>query len=235
VRFRLAGALLLLGLRGCAAYEFEHEFWLRVDGSGSVRVTGRPTLWAAFKNMNNVERVDPASLREAARLLFEASGMQVQRVTLTQRGGHSYLSVLADFRDINKVWGTPAFPDMKVSLYKDGERLRLKGQWYRPLGSPDAAAGDREGTVAVRFHLPSKVYEHANAAMGVERGNIVSWLQETPSALERHPLDFGALMDPRSILWSTVSLFAAAAALGVAILAALLYAVFLKGKRAAAA
>ena len=32
---RLAAVLLLAaGLRGCLTYEYEHEFWLRVDGSG---------------------------------------------------------------------------------------------------------------------------------------------------------------------------------------------------------
>ena len=46
---RLVVALLLaLSLRGCVAYEFEHEFWIRVDGSGTVNVTARPELWAAM-------------------------------------------------------------------------------------------------------------------------------------------------------------------------------------------
>jgi hypothetical protein len=35
--------LLALSLRGCVAYEFEHEFWIRVDGSGTVNVTARPS------------------------------------------------------------------------------------------------------------------------------------------------------------------------------------------------
>ena len=44
---RLAAFLLLAaGLRGCVAYEYDHEFWLKVDGSGSVYVTGRPELLA---------------------------------------------------------------------------------------------------------------------------------------------------------------------------------------------
>jgi hypothetical protein len=233
VSFRFAAVLLLLGLRGCTTYEFEHEFWLQVDGSGRVSVTGRPALWAAFKSLGDVQRADPASLREAARLLFEASGLEVRRVTLTRRGGQAYLSVTADFRDINKLWRTPAFPDLKASLQKEGERLRLTGYWTRPLDSPDVVEADREGTAAVRFHLPSKVYEHHNASMGVERGNIVSWLQETRLALDRRPLEFGAQMDSRSILWSTVTLFAAAAAAGLAILATLLYLVFRKGRMAA--
>lgn len=233
--FRFAAVLLLLGLHGCTTYEYEHEFWLRVDGSGRVSVTGRPALWAAFKNLAHVEQADPASLREAARLLFEASGLEVRRVTLTHRGGQAYLSVSADFRDINKIWGTPAFPDLQATLAKDGERLRLKGSWNRPLESPDVGAADREGIAAVRFHLPSKVYEHTNASLGVERGNIVSWRQETRLALDRRPVEFGAVMDSRSILWSTVTLFAGATAAGLAILATLLYLVFRKGRKAAAA
>ena len=37
---RLLSALLLfMATRGCVAYEYEHEFWLHVDGSGTVNVT----------------------------------------------------------------------------------------------------------------------------------------------------------------------------------------------------
>jgi len=47
---RLAAALLLAtALRGCLTYEYEHEIWLQVNGSGTVNVTGRPALWTAFK------------------------------------------------------------------------------------------------------------------------------------------------------------------------------------------
>ena len=49
---RLAVLLLAVAaMRGCVAYEYEHEFWVRVDGSGSVNVTGRPELWTAFKGL----------------------------------------------------------------------------------------------------------------------------------------------------------------------------------------
>ena len=47
----LAALLLAISLRGCVAYEYEHEFWLNTDGSGTVYVTGRPSLWAAFKGL----------------------------------------------------------------------------------------------------------------------------------------------------------------------------------------
>jgi len=234
VLLRIAALTLLLsGARGCVTYEFEHEFWLRVDGSGSVSLTGRPGLWAAFKNVAPIE-ADDTALRSAARLLFEASGLEVRRVTLTRRGGQRYLSVSADFEDVNRLWGTPAFPDLRIFLNQEGERLRLAGSWARPIDSPDIGARDHEGLAAVRFHLPSKVYEHKTAFEGVERGNIVSWRQDTALALDRRPLEFGALMDSRSILWSTLGLFATAIGLALAILAATLYLVIRKGRRAGA-
>ena len=72
---RLAAVLLMAaGLQGCLTYEYEHEFWLRVDGSGTVYVTGRPELWTAFKGLG-----DPGTRStvtpEAARALFAKAGL----------------------------------------------------------------------------------------------------------------------------------------------------------------
>ena len=95
-------------LRGCVAYEYEHEFWIRVDGSGTVNVTGRPELWTAFKGVAvPAERTRPA--RRRARL-FEESGLRVRRVTITRRGGRPYLFVSADFDDVNRLAGTRRLP-----------------------------------------------------------------------------------------------------------------------------
>lgn len=229
---RLAAVVLLAaGLRGCVVYEYEHEFWLQVDGSGTVFVTGQPALWAAFKGLERPE-AEPAALRQAARDLFERSGLRVRRVTVTRRSGRPYLFVAADFDDVNRLFGTPAFPDLQLRFMPAGERLRLEGAW-RPLRA--ASAPSAEGLMAVRFHLPSKIYMHENAADGVERGNIVGWRQALAQGLAGHPLAFGAEMDRRSILLSTVGLFAAAIAGGLAILALAAYWVLRTGKRRAQA
>jgi hypothetical protein len=225
-------ALTLLAaasLRGCVAYEYEHELWVRVDGSGTVNVTGRPELWTAFKGLS-VPADEDAALA-AARRLFEESGLRVRRVTVTQRAGRDYLFVSADFDDVNRLAGTPAFPDLRVDLHPDGDRLRLYGTWTPPK-SPGGPADD--GQMAVRFHLPSKVYEHRNAMDGVERGNIVGWRQDVRTALGGGGLEFGALIDRRSILVSTVGLFAAAIVLALAILGALILWVRRRGARTTA-
>jgi hypothetical protein len=228
---RLAVVLLALAaLRGCVAYEYEHEFWIRVDGSGTVNVTGRPELWTAFKGVAVPAEEDAAEA--AARKVFEDSGLRVRRVTVTSRGGREYLFVSADFKDVNRLAGTPAFPDLQLALRPDGERLRLDGRWARPPSAGGAPADD--GLMAVRFHLPSKVYEHRNAMDGVERGNIVGWKQEVRGGLAGQALDVGALIDKRSILVSTIGLFAVAILLALSMLAGLILWVRRRGARAIA-
>jgi hypothetical protein len=225
---RLAATLFLAaGLHGCLTYEYEHEFWLRVDGSGTVNVTGRPALFLAFKGL--VTPADEAASREAVRQLFERAGLRVRRVTLTHREGRAYLFVSADFADINKLTGSPAFPDLRIALSRAGDNLRLDGGWVRP--GPPLEVQERDGLMAVRFHLPSKIYEHKSATDGVERGNIVCWRQDVAAALRGERLEFGAVMDSRSILFSTVTLFAGAMALATLILGGGLYLVARHGRK----
>jgi hypothetical protein len=228
---RLALVLLFAtALRGCIHYEYEHEFWLRVDGSGTVNVTGRPALWTAFKSLPLDER-DPEGMMKAARELFESSGLEVRRLDVVHRRGHAYLYVMADFADVNRLSYTKAFPDLRVGLRHEAGRLQLDGSWQRPLEALEVQGLDREGLTAVRFHLPSKVYAHRNAAEGVERGNILAWREDVAQALEGARLEFGAEMDERSILFSTVMLFALAVVAAVLLLALALWAVARRGRR----
>lgn len=227
----IAALVLVAGLRSCVAYEYEHEFWIRVDGSGTVNVTGRPTLWTAFKGLGRPEDPDGAATRETVRALFERSGLRVRRVTLTSREGQPYLFVSADFRNVNALGGTPAFPDLALTLIPEGARLRLSGTWTRPPEAHPMGPADRHGLMAIRFHLPSKIYEHRNAFGGVERGNIVGWRQPLGQALDGSRLEVGAVMDRRSILLSTIGLFGAAIAGGLGLVSLALYLVLRKGKR----
>lgn len=228
---RLAAVLLLAAsLRGCLVYEYEHEFWLRTDGSGSVYVSGRPALWVAFKGLGRAEDPEGTATREAARQYFEKAGLRVNQVTVTSRGDQRYLFVSADFDDVNALAASGAFPDLEIALRREDRRLRLVARWRPPVTAAVPAA-QREGLLAMRFHLPSKVYEHKNAADGVERGNIVSWREEVRAAAEGQALEAWALMDDRSILFSTIVLFASALVLALLLLAGVFYAVARKGRR----
>jgi len=228
---RLAAALLLVtALRGCLTYEYEHEMWLQVDGSGVVHVTGRPALWTAFKSLP-LDESDPDAMKAAARKLFEVSGLEVERVTVTKRRGRRYLFVSAEFADVNRISYTRACPDLRVGLRREDGRLMLDGSWQRPIEALPGGEKDGEGLMAVRFHLPSRVYSHRRAADGVERGNILCWRQETSAAIDGGRLEFGATMGERSILSSTVMLFVGAVVLAVVLLAIALWAVVRQGRK----
>jgi hypothetical protein len=107
----------------------------------------------------------------------------------------------------------------------------MDGSWQRPIEALSAGEKGGDGLMAVRFHLPSKVYSHRHAADGVERGNILGWRQDAAAALEGERLDFGATMDERSILSSTVMLFAGAVGLAAVLLAVALWAVVRQGRK----
>jgi hypothetical protein len=229
---RLALVLLLTGaVLGCVEYEYEHEFWLRTDGSGTVSVTGRPALVAAFKGLGRIDDAEGTVTREGAQRFFEEAGLRVNRVTLTRRGGRPYLFVSAEFDDVNRLAASGAFPDLEIALRREGRRLRLEGAWRPPKDAPVVPPAHREGLLAVRFHLPSKVFFHENAVEGVERGNILSWRCSVAEVAGR-PLAFGAVMDDRSILFSTVLLFAAAIAVAGSLLAGAFYLVARRGRKA---
>jgi hypothetical protein len=225
----LSALFLAAALEACVVYEYEHEFWLRVDGSGSVYVTGRPELWSIFKN------ADDAACDEGCkthlRALFGRSGLHVRRVTQTRRSGRVFLFIAADFDDVNRLGGSPAFPDLEIRLIPERERFRLTGVWRRPTGKSHDAVESNNGMVAIRFHLPSKVYEHKNAFAGVQRGNIVGWRESLSEALDGRPLEFGVVMDQRSILSTTIMLFLGSILTAFLILTAIFFVVIRRGRR----
>jgi hypothetical protein len=228
---RILWVTLLAALAtGCLRYEFEHEFWLRADGSGQVYITGRPELWHAFKGIGRASDPETSVTPEAVRALFMRSGVKVRKVALTHRGGRPYIFVSADFDDVSRLSHSLAFPDLEISLKPAGDRMRLEGAWRRATRVDGDARVDPSGAMAVRFHLPSRIYEQQHAA-GVERGNILSWREDVGAALRGDPLVFTAVMDQKSILWSTISLFATA--IGAALCAAslVLYGLFRSGRR----
>ena len=204
------------------AYEFEHEFWLKTDGSGSFVVTAPPWVWNAVKNVGDPKNPDATVNEQTVAALFQTPAISNLRVRKVTREGRPYITVAADFTDLNALPGTSAFPDLEIALRPEGEKLRLAGVWRRPASS-GSAQGDDAGLMAVRFHLPSEIFEHKNAFGGVERGNILSWRQDLRRGLGGSSLDFGATMGSTSVLSATLGLFGLAILTGLAVMGAALY------------
>ncbi len=180
-------------------YEFEHEFWIRTDGSGSLRVTAPAWVWNAVKNVGEARNLDGTVNEESVGALFREPAFQKPRVTTSTRAGNRYLTVSAGFSDINSLVGTRAFPDLAIALRREGARIRLFGVWRRPQFA-GTAQGDDSGLMAVRFHIPSEILEQRNASLGVEAGNVLSWRQNLSGGMAGSPIDFGVTMGTSRIL-----------------------------------
>lgn len=204
------------------AYEFEHEFWLKTDGSGSFVVTAPPRVWNAVKKVGDARDPDQTVNEQTVGALFESPAISNPRVRKVTRDGRVYITVAGDFLDINALAGTRAFPDLEVTFRRVGERLRLEGAWRGPAAG-GGTPGDEAGLMAVRFHIPSEIFEHKNAFSGVERGNILSWRQDLRRGLAGSSLEFGATMGATSVLGATLGLFALAILSGLAVMGGALY------------
>ena len=123
----LSFVLLAASLRSCVVYEFDHEFWLNTDGSGSFVVTAPPWVWNAAKNVGDGRNVDSTVTNASVGALFQDPIFLKPRVKTVIRSGAPYITVSADFTDINALVGTRAFPDLVVALRREGTRLRLFG------------------------------------------------------------------------------------------------------------
>jgi len=228
---RLLSVLLLAAsFRGCVTYEFEHEFWINTDGSGSFVVTAPPWIWNAVKNVGDPTNLDATVNEQTVGALFQDPGILNPRVLKVRRQGRAYITVTATFSSLNALVGTRAFPDLVVALRREGDRLRLFGVWRRPQRS-GAASGEESGLMAVRFHLPSEIFEHRNASLGVERGNILSWRQDLRGGMAGAPLDFGATLGTTSVLRTTLGLFALAVLAALGIVAGVLLLFTRRGRR----
>lgn len=227
---RLLSILVLAAsLRGCATYEFEHEIWIKTDGSGSFVVTAPPWVWNAIKNVGDARNLEATVNEQTVGAIFVDPAIQKPRVKQVTRGGRPYITVAADFADVNHLVGTRAFPDLVVALRREGQRLRFFGVWRRPPSS-GTAQGDDSGLMAVRFHMPSEIFDHRTATAGVERGNILSWTQGLSAGIAGVPLDFGATLGTTSVLWATLGLFALAVVSALGLIAGLYYFLARRGK-----
>jgi hypothetical protein len=176
----------------------------------------------AVKNVGDPRNLDATVNEQSVGALFQIPAVSNLRVRKVTREGRPYITVAADFSDINALPGTKAFPDLQVALRREGEKLLLAGVWRRPPVE-GSAQGDDAGLMAVRFHLPSEIFEHKNAFEGVERGNILSWRQDLHRGLTGSPIDFGATMGSTSVLSATLGLFGLAILAGLSVMGAALY------------
>jgi len=165
------------------------------------------------------KRVDRAEIRR----IYEAGGCQVDNVGQPwTRKGRRFVQIrvqTADVRTLSKCsllnWST-------YSLEPEGELLRFRQKVGAPTArDPGAVNWDGQELVAFKAHMPSRIQSHNVKRLfdgengSVDRGNILTWEQRFVDRRAGKPIEMDVTMEARSILYTTLWLFAGAFAAAV--------------------
>lgn len=220
------GAVVLVA--GCGGvlktqYEYEEEVYPSLDGSAIVYVNASVAALAALRGADL--SLDPKARfdRERVRALFEAPGVLVRTPTASRRDGRRFVHVRLDVPHLQLLGGVKPLAWSTYALVRQGELMRFTQTIGAATGRPVGDVGwTGAELVAFRMHLPSRIEFH-NSPTGVERGNIVTWEQPLAARLTGDPLSLEVRMEPDSILYRTLILFAATAVAAFAFMGAIIW------------
>lgn len=240
MRLRLACAAVLaaIGAASCAGggltrqYEYEEEVYLDTDGSATVIVNASLPALATLRGLD--VPVDPSARidRRAIRGLYESAVTDVSRVSRPwRRRGRRFIQVRVEVPDIRRLDQAQPFAWSRYEF----EAAEDVAVFKQTIGSPADASTTFSGwdgreLVAFRLHLPSRIVYHNAPSRRVERGNILEWEQPLRNRLEGKTISMEVRMEPASILYRTLVLFGLAAASALALLAAVVWWVWRKGR-----
>jgi hypothetical protein len=221
----LVAAALFLSCRSVLSvkYEYDEDVYLALDGSATVYVNASVPALAALRGARL--DVDPRARldRNDVRAFFASPVTDVASVTTSRRQGRRYIHVRLDIDDIRRLSDAPAFAWSRYSMSREGGvavfRQQVGASARRDAGN---VGWTGQELVAFRLHLPSRVPWHNAPSGEIERGNIIRWEQPLADRLEGRALNIEVHMEPESILFQTLTLFAATvvaatAAMGLAV------------------
>lgn len=213
MRIRLA-VLLLAAAIGCGGglfrqYEYEEEMYLSLDGSATVYVNGSVPVLNALRGASFDVRPNAPLDRAAVREYFTTPVTRVTRVSTSQRNNRRFVHVRLDVEDVRRLGQAPPFAWSSYQFSNAGDivtyRQTVGAAARKPL--EEGRWGGQE-IVAFRLHIPSRIVFHNAGPGNPRRGNILAWEQPLTERLRSMPLTLDARMEPRSILYSTLVLFA---------------------------
>lgn len=246
VRARACAALLLgaaLITAACSGggliqqYEYDEDVYLSLDGSATIYVNASLPALTALRGFDLDLRPAARFDRERVNRAFSSPVTRVVRISNSRRHGRRYAHVRLEVDDVRKLPSTAAFSWLAVAFQRQGDLYQ-----YRASVGPSAnrKVGDVGWTgsemTAFRLHLPSKITYHNAGAGNLRRGNILVWEQPFAARLKGEPLMMEARMQPTSILYHTLWLFAGSVLGAFILLAAIIWWVVkrAKGRMAAA-
>lgn len=232
----LAGASLLI-VSGCRTvlprqYEYDEQFDISLDGTATAYLNASIPALVALRGIDldpgPTARLDRARVRQ----FFTSDGVRVTRISSSRRHGRRFVHLRLDIADVRKLNETRAFSWATARLSHQGDQYVYRQQIGPPDGKDPGTVGwDGSEIVAFRLHLPARIRFHNAPSHRVERGNILEWEQSLADRLKGVPIRMEARMDQESILYTTVTLFAAMGGLVAICFAVIVWMVVRKGRR----
>jgi len=226
-------------------YEYEEQYYLDTAGAVTVVVDASIPALVALRGLP----LDPAPSartdRAELRKVFENAGCRVDSVAQPwRRNGRRFMQVSLS---ADSVGALAACRPLAWSTYSGltPENDPVFGpiiHYYQVVGAaaggnPGAVNWDGKERVAIKLHLPSRIKYHSarwiedGTTRDVERGNIVTWEQRLTDRIAGKPIEIDVKMDPQSILYTTLWLFAGAFGAAVLTMAGLIWWVVKKGAK----
>jgi hypothetical protein len=205
-----AAATAACGGRGIfkQQYEYEEEIYLQLDGSAQAFVNASVPALAALRGADL--SVDPRARidREKVRALFSAPGVRVSTPTFSRRDGRRFVHVRVDVDDLRQLPRVAPFSWSTYRFERQGDVLVYHQVVGKAVGKDVGSVGwTGNEMVSFKMHLPSEI-PFNNSPGPVQRGNILQWEQPLTERLAGVPLAIEVHLEPESILYTTLLLFA---------------------------
>jgi hypothetical protein len=241
-RGRLAAAGLLVVL-ACAAlaggcgrgifrhYEYDEDIYLSLDGSATLYVNASLAALDALRGFDL--DLDPGARFDRQRIaaLFAGPGIRVIQITSSRQHGRRFAHLRLEVSDVRKLQSVHAFSWATVRFDRLGDLYRYREELGPSANRPIGAVGwTGDELVSFRLHLPSKIAYHNAGRDNLLRGNILLWEQSLKARLAGEPLEMEARMEPTSILYYTLWLFAGSLAAAFTVLALIIWWIVKRGK-----
>lgn len=216
-------ALVAAWSAGCGLlgkeYEYEEDVTLSLDGSATISVNSSLAALTALRGIDLDLRPTARFNAQKIRTAFSSPVGRVGRVSGYRRHGRRYATVQIDVDDIRRL---PSAQPFAWSTYVLDRRSTEVVYRHTVSASANRDVGNVGWTgreiVAFRLHLPSRITYHNATSKTVERGNILAWEQALADRRAGVALTMDVRMEPTSILYHTLLLFAIS---GLAALAAM--------------
>lgn len=212
-------------------YEYEEELYLQLDGAAIAYVNASIPALVALRGADL--NIDPRSRpeREKLRALFSAPGVRVTTPTFSRRHGRRFVHVRVDVADVRQLPKIAPFAWSTYRFERQGDVFAYTQVVGKPSGKAVGDVGWKgDEMVSFKMHLPSEI-PFNNSPKPVQRGNILEWEQPLTDRLAGVPLEIEAHLEPKSILYSTLILFAATVVAAALTFAVAIWLVVRKGRR----